>query len=133
MPYMQTSLQRINTAFSATYIGDLDPGVLTGANDLADAFAGLPGVELGEGAMAFIRTWPTALQAAILAAINDNLSRTKDQRVPIVLTWTPGYDYDVRIWDIRNTESTHGELTIHLTSRYPGDPHPLGAPPAPAD
>ena len=48
--------------------------------------------------------------------------------MPVVLSWTPGYDFDVRIWDVRNTASTHGELTIHLTSRYPGDPHPLGAP-----
>lgn len=128
MPYMQTSLQRINGAFSSANIATVPRETISNAADLADAFSSLPGVDLSDGAVEFIRSWPSALQAAVLAAIVDNLSRDDDRRVPIVMTWTPGYDFDVRIWDVRNTESSDGELTIHLTSRYPGDPHPLGAP-----
>ena len=128
MPEMHVSLQKVNAAFAASNIAKLDTLTLLRSTSLLALLDALPNCELSAAAKAFVKTWPSALQAAVLAAIRDNLSRPADQRVPIVLSWTPGYDFDVRIWDIRNTTSTHGELTIHVTSRYPGDPHPMGAP-----
>lgn len=128
---MHTTLQQVNAALSVSSIQSVSPTAFAG--DLADSLDALPGVSLSTDMKAFVQTWPSALQAAVRAAITDNLSRAASQRVPVVLSWTPGYDYDVRIWDIRNTDSSHGELTIHLTSRYPGDPHPLGLAPADID
>lgn len=127
MPVMQTSLQQVNAAFSVDKISSLSlSDVVDTSRDLADTLNGLPGVSFSADAVKFIRSWPTGIQAGILAAIHDNLSRPIEKRVPIVMSWTPGYDFSVSIWDVRNTESTHGELTIHLTSRYPTDAHPLG-------
>jgi hypothetical protein len=73
----------------------------------------------------FINTWPSALQAAIKAVIHENFSR--DEQVPITFAWKPGYDYGVEIYDVHNTATTQGGITVIVTSRYPGDPHPLKA------
>jgi hypothetical protein len=125
MPDMHVSLQQINGAFAATSVNSLDATPFGPGNDLVDALDALPGVQLTAAARAFIASWPSGLKAAVTAAVFDDLSRPVGTRVPILLSWTPGYDFEVRMWDVRNTTSTHGELTIHLTSRYPGDPHPL--------
>ena len=125
MPDMHTALHQINGAFSASNIATVGAPAFAPGNNLVDALDGLPGVQLSVAARTFLQGWPSGIQAAVGAAIFDNLSRPVAERVPILLSWTPGYDYDVRIWDVRNTTSTHGELTIHLTSRYPTDLHPL--------
>lgn len=125
MPDMHTALHQINGAFSAANVNSLNASPFAPGNNLIDALDGLPGVTLSATVRTFLQTWPTGIQAAVAAAIYDDLSRPTTSRVPILLSWTPGYDYEVRMWDVRNTTSTHGELTIHLTSRYPGDPHPL--------
>ena len=125
MPDMHTALHQINGAFSAANIATVNASGFAPGTDLVDALDALPGVQLSVAARAFLQGWPAGIQAAVGAAIFDDLSRPLTARVPILFSWTPGYDYDVRIWDVRNTASTHGELTIHLTSRYPTDPHPL--------
>ena len=123
MPRMQEMSVQLNSVFGAG-IGDLDPeGFAPDAGTLADAFARLPGVDLGQAERAYIDSWPSALQAALKAALHDNLQR--DGRVPVTFAWTPGYDFDLRIWDVRDTSETHGGMTVLVTSRYPDDPHPL--------
>jgi hypothetical protein len=125
MPDMHSAIHQINSAFSAAHISTVNAAAFAPGSDLVDALDALPGVSLSAAARTFLQSWPTGIRAAVGAAIFDDLSRPAAERVPIMLSWTPGYDYEARIWDVRNTLSTHGELTIHLTSRYPGDPHPL--------
>lgn len=125
MPDMHTALHQINTAFSPANIGTVSASAFAPGNNLVDALDALPGVQLTTAARTFLQGWPSGIQAAVEAAIYDDLTRPVTSRVPILFSWTPGYDYEVRIWDVRNTTSTEGELTIHLTSRYPADPHPL--------
>jgi hypothetical protein len=72
---------------------------------------------------AFVATWPTALQRAVQAVIWENFSRV--ETVPITFAWTPAYDYSVTIYDVHETETTRGGITVLFTSRYPADAHPL--------
>lgn len=124
MPRMQVMSTQLNSAFDVEGIIGLDPEVFgPDSGSLAEAFARLPGVAIGPAETAYLDAWPTALQAALKAALYENLRR--DGRVPVTFAWAPGYDYDLRIWDVRDTEATHGGITVLVTSRYPDDPHPL--------
>lgn len=125
MPRMQTAVTALNVAFGAERIGELDPAAFApgdGAETLAAAFLQV-GVELDDATARYVDTWPTALQAAVRATVHENLAR--DGRVPITFAWAPGYDFEVTIWDVRDTSETAGGITVLLKSRYPADPHPL--------
>lgn len=128
MPYMQTALTAMNTAFGAEAIDESygDAAELFGPqadNSLSDALRRMPRLELSDAVSAYIDTWPGALQAALKAAIHHNV--TRDVRVPITFAWTPAYDFSITIYDVVDTASSRGGITILLTSRYPDDVHPL--------
>lgn len=127
MPRMQTAVTALNVTFGADRIGDLDPDVFApggdGAATLAEAFLRV-GVDLDDATQRYVDGWPSALQAALRATIHENLAR--DGRVPITFAWAPGYDYELTIWDVRDTAETAGGITVLFKSRYPSDPHPLG-------
>lgn len=126
MPRMQTAVTALNVAFGADRIGDLDPTPFApgddGAASLAEALV-RSGVDLDDATQRYVDGWPSALQAALRAAIHDDLAR--DGRVPITFAWAPGYDYELTIWDVRDTKETAGGITVLFKSRYPSDPHPL--------
>lgn len=80
-----------------------------------------PGVQI-MGAM------PSGLKAAFQAVVHENFRRGADGRgptVPITLAWAPGYDYDLRIWDVADSATSVGGITILLTTRYQTDAHPM--------
>ncbi len=125
MPLMQTTLSALNDVFGTQNLTAIDPGLFdpgTGAS-LVDGFV-RAGVDLDDATQRYIRTWPTALQAALQAAIFENLRR--DGSVPITFAWAPGYDFELSMWDVRDTSATAGGITVLLKSRYPDDVHPLG-------
>ncbi|HUP84526.1 MAG TPA: hypothetical protein VM143_02555 [Acidimicrobiales bacterium] len=125
MPRMQTAVSAMNVAFGAEQVGELSPepfGPVDGASTLSKAFIA-SNVDLDEVTAAFVDQWPSALQAAVRATIFENLSR--EGRVPITFAWAPGYDYEVTVWDVRDTSETVGGITLLFKSRYPDDPHPL--------
>ena len=126
MPRMQTAVTALNVAFGMERIGELDPAGFAsggdGAETLSAAFVG-SGVELDDATRRYVDEWPTALQAALRATIHENLAR--EGRVPITFAWAPGYDYELTIWDVRDTSETAGGITVLFKSRYPSDPHPL--------
>ncbi len=119
----------MNAAFAPTAVAAIDdetsemfrPGA---GNSLSDALRATPGTDLSTAVTSYIDGWPTALQAALQAAIHNNL--TRDGRVPITFAWAPGYDYGLTIHDVVDTATSHGGMTVLFTSRYPSDPHPLG-------
>lgn len=129
MPRMQVMAAQLNVAFGPGAITEIDPARFApGSASLADSLASVPGVDIGDAERAWLDGWPSALQAALQAALFDNLSRPGT--VPVTFSWAPGYDYDLRIWDILDTPKTHGGITVQVTSRYPGDEHPLSRAPA---
>ena len=127
MPRMQTAVTALNVAFGADRIGDLDPVAFApgdGAETLSGAFLQV-GVELDDATARFVDGWPSALQAAVRATVHENLAR--DGRVPITFAWAPGYDFEMTVWDVRDSTETAGGMTVLFKSRYPSDVHPLVA------
>ena len=115
----------MNTAFGADNIGELDPAPFAPGGDagrLSESFR-MSGVDFDDATAAYVDGWPSALQAAVQAAIFQNLSR--DGRVPITFAWAPGYDYEVTMWDVRDSSETVGGMTVLFRSRYPDDTHPM--------
>jgi len=115
----------MNMAFSAQNIGKVDPkGFRPNQNaTLSNSLRTVPRHGLSAAVFRYLDGWPTAIQAAVLGAVYNNLTRSA--RVPITFAWTPGYDYSVSIHDILDTETSTGGMTILFTSRYPSDSHPL--------
>ena len=124
MPRMQTAVSAFNTSFGPARIAENDADVL--APDSGASFSEAlvrSGVELDDATAAFVDRWPTGIQAAVRAVLADNLRR--EGTVPVTFAWAPGYDFEVSIWDVRDTAETAGGITILFKSRYPDDPHPL--------
>lgn len=124
----------MNSAFSADAIGltnddggDIDvdsfrPGPET---SLRDALGRMPGLDLSETLLDYVETFPTAVQRALQALIWENFSR--EARVPITFAWTPAYDFSMTVYDVLDTATSRGGITVLFTSRYPADTHPLVA------
>jgi hypothetical protein len=127
MPAMQTALSAMNMSFSSASIGDVDPEPFQpNANtSLVGALRSVSGLDLAEEIFDYLDRWPTALQRAAQAVIWENL--TRGAVVPMTFAWTPGYDYSVTFFDVRDTDETAGGITVLFTSRYPMDAHPLAA------
>jgi hypothetical protein len=126
MPRMQTAVSAFNASFGPQGIVEMDPGAFAPDSDatLAEALQ-RAGVELDDATAAFVDGWPSGIRAAVRAVLFDNL--TRDGTVPVTFAWAPGYDFEVSIWDVRDTAETAGGITILFKSRYPDDTHPLDA------
>jgi hypothetical protein len=122
---MQGAVSAMNTAFSAEGLrsASYEPFHVDSGASLSEALGGLPGVDLPEAVARFIDSWPSGLQAAVRAVVHHNF--TRDATVPITFAWKPGYDYAVEIFDVHDTKTSTGGITVILTSRYPADAHPL--------
>ena len=118
----------LNASFSAEGFAGFGDDDMDGFNPcngvaLAEALRRAQNVELTDAVYDFIDQWPSALQKAVQAVIWENFSR--EETVPITFAWTPAYDYSVTIYDVHDTATTRGGITVLLTSRYPDDVHPL--------
>jgi len=130
MPLMQTALSSMNASFGAGSIADLGPDVVdafqpTPDTSLAEALRRVPGLDMSDAVFNYVDGWPTALQRAVQAVIWENF--TRGAAVPITFAWSPGYDYSLTVFDVRDTRETRGGITVLLTSRYPDDAHPLSS------
>jgi hypothetical protein len=125
MPLMQTAISSMNVAFNDRNIQKIDANAFAAGprRPLTGAFQGVPGLKLSRAVIEYIETWPSALRAAVQAVIHENL--TRGATVPITFAWKPGYDFAVEIYDVHDTDTSRGGITIILSSRYPADAHPL--------
>ena len=124
MPRMQTAVSAFNASFGPEGVRAIDPDVFAADTDVTFSESlRRAGVELEEATAAFVDGWPSGIKAAVRAVLHDNL--TRDGTVPVTFAWAPGYDFEVSIWDVRDTAETAGGITILFKSRYPDDPHPL--------
>jgi len=93
-------------------------------NSLVDALRNV-GVNVPPEVETFVGTWPSGLREAVRALLYENSTR-ENGTVPVTFAWAPGYDYEVSMWDVRDTRDSAGGITVLLRSRYPDDAHPLG-------
>lgn len=124
MPYLVGSILRANELLAPSegfepdaFRAPLDDAVnlLDGAERLA-LFDVLPDDEHRDALREFLGTIPPALDAAILGAVRDALTRG----VRTQLSWQPGYDFEVRLWE--QTAEADGVLNVHVVSPVPDEP-----------
>jgi hypothetical protein len=129
MPFMQTALSSMNTAFSADAMQSFqgreaaEPFHVDSGASLSDALRRVPGLDLSDAVAEFIDSWPSGLQAVVRSVIHHNF--TREATVPITFAWKPGYDFSVEVFDVHDTKTSRGGITMIFTSRYPDDAHPL--------
>lgn len=85
----------------------------------------LPG-EQQDPMRAFLDSIPPAIDAAIMAAIRSALERGLHAQI----SWQPGYDFELRIWDVSKKDhdpsnNDHGLVNVHLVSPHPIEADPL--------
>jgi hypothetical protein len=125
---MQVATSSMNAAFAPDAVAEIDGETASlyhpdSGSSLSEALDRTPKTNLSSAVVGFIDGWPSALQAAVKSLIHHNL--TREAKVPITFAWQPGYDYSLTLHDVTDTATSHGGITVVLTSRYPSDPHPL--------
>ena len=75
-----------------------------------------------DGEAEFVSQMPQSMQAAFIAILRSNLER--DVRKQMLVSWAPGYDWELTVWETTSTGTTAGGITIQVKSRYPTDAHP---------
>ena len=128
MPEYQTLLGKLNRLFSRPDVIETRERreLFAPGKRLRDAAQGLGVMPSGASAnwLAFLDLIPESLHEAIRAIVYSALS-AKDP-VEVTLSWAPGYDYELTVWQAPDTASTRGGITLLIRTRYPGDPHPIG-------
>lgn len=127
MPIMQGIIERLNVVLDRKHIHKVDAAVVAPGTSLAAA-ARAVGAVAASFEREFIDSWPPSLQEVIRAAIYSAL--TREPRIPVTMSWTPGYDFEVSVWEAPGTGRTIGGITIQIRSRYPDDRRDLQRAPA---
>jgi hypothetical protein len=130
MVYMAETLALANEVFAATSAfapSELlqsfqDANTVGEAADMLHMFDVLD-FEQREPMASFLATIPPAIDAAIMAAARNALSR----ELRVTFTWQPGYDFDVRIWDVTKfaNDEWRGMVNVHVTSPHPPEAEPV--------
>jgi hypothetical protein len=104
--------------------GHLDTlGDATGIDDGAEALGLFEVLPPTDGALlrGFLADVPASMHAAVLGALRSALSRGLRTQ----FTWQPGYDHELRVWEVSDETPTgwDGMVNVFLTT-----PHPPEAP-----
>jgi len=121
MPWFEAMLTRLNKLLTQDTIGNLSADLLAGDPTLVELLREL-GVFERDGEADFVSQIPPSMQESFIAILRSNLQR--DARKQMLVSWAPGYDWEMTIWETTSTEATAGGITIQLKSRYPSDAHP---------
>ena len=122
MPASQSALTHMNHMSHPDNIDSINPELFAPGTNLADAI-GLVGDGAPPGFAEYLQALPVGIAEACRAVIFSALNRSPRQ--PITFAWAPAYDYELQVWDISDTSTSRGGITLLLRSRYPSDTHPL--------
>lgn len=114
MPFTQTALGSMNTAFGNANIAGVAPELFQPGSSLTRAATamGLDTAGLGD----WLHGIPPGIHEAIRATILSALER--EPRSAITFSWAPAFDYELQLWDVPAGRKTPGGITIHLKSPY---------------
>lgn len=122
MPGLQTVVNEMNVIFGARNIRNLAQ-----KRDLfsLDKPLGSAGVVVGKDDaqyglwQKYLASMPAAIQRTIQAVVHHAL----DPAAPRTINWawSPGYDYEITVWDVADNSVTNtpGGITVHIKSPYP--------------
>lgn len=121
MPAAQVVVERLNRQFNYENIGNLRAdqfeegcSLVTLAKEL-----GVVGNGIEEEVFSSI---PSGTQEMLRALIRHNLQR--ERRLAIQFIWSPGYDFEVTVWEAAGTSVSPGGISVQIKTRYPLDTHP---------
>ncbi len=120
MPTMQTMVARLNTTFSPSNIGSVDPVNFDPGKDLVQA-AVLYGIATTTGEQDYLRKMPESLREAIRSMIHCDTCRKT--RLPISWAWlpgAPGAGWEMTICEVAGTATSPGGITVVLRTPMPG-------------
>ena len=126
MPGLQTTTGYLNEAFNREHIQELVPhrNIFEPRKPLS---AGLKVVLKGQpGLFKFLLPYIEELPASFQETLRNLalFALSTKPPTPITFSWTPGYDFELTIWDAPDAGRTRGGITVLLKSRYPGDTRP---------
>ena len=121
MPFMQAMASRLNEALGPQNIDSIAVDKL-GSSGSLEGFLRGAGIVATDSEMGYLDGWPEGLKEVLRAALRSALSRPG--RMPVTISWSPGYDYEVQVWEAPGTAASRGGMTILMRSRYPADAHP---------
>lgn len=121
MPVFETMFKALNAAQLDDTFVDTARTLLSEGRSLVEILDGLD-LLTSPGHAAFVAQTPDSIQAAIVAAVAQNLGRESPKQM--TFAWTAAYDWELRLTESSSTDVSAGGITIHVRSRYPGDAHP---------
>ena len=118
MPAAQAAIAQLNPKLGPDQIGSLDADLFAEGTRLSDA---LPDADTKRKVAFALDALPHGVHEAIRSVLRSAVNR----KLPVTLSWAPGYDFKVTIWDVASTDETEGGISILIETRYPDDAHPL--------
>lgn len=116
MPNFNAMVERANISFNRQDIGGVPKDLLAPGADFVEA-ARAAGIALNPADAAVLGAIPAGVTEAFRGALHSAIQRG----VPVQITWAPGYDYELSVWESKGTATTIGAMTVVLRTRYPGD------------
>ena len=114
MPLLQAMSARANVTLNRENIANVTEEVRTSPT-LVQLAVGL-GIAQSEAEQAYLSAWPVSMGESLRALV----ARAIQIHQPVTLSWAPGYDYSMTVWEAADTDISPGGLTVLLRSRYPG-------------
>jgi len=121
MPAAQVFVERLNTQLNRANIGSLQPEQFAEGCDLV-ALANELGVVRSGIEEQVLASIPKGTLEMVRALIRHNLQRPTPLAIQFI--WSPGYDFELTVWEAAGTSVSPGGISIQIRTRYPLDPHP---------
>jgi len=120
MPFMQAMASRANAALTKEGLRGraspfAEPGSLVAG---LEELGVITGDRAGDQA-AYLEAFPSGLKEAVRAVLHDNLS--SGNPLDVTVAWAPGYDDELSIFQVADSDLSEGGITILVKSRYPSD------------
>ena len=124
MPFLVASVLSANQAFAGLEAWDPEQllatiGDASSVLEVGEKLGVFAALETDDDVTAlrdFLGTLPGTLDAAIVAGMRDALGRG----VRAQLTWQPGYDFELRMWEV--SAGGTGLANVLLTTPHPPEP-----------
>jgi hypothetical protein len=114
MPLLQTMSERANQLLRRDSIGGIAAGVINPEQNLVQAATAL-GIAKTTEEKNYLSSWPGAIQQAIVSAVHSAIGRA----VPVTMSWAPGPDFELQLWEAHGVGPSPGGITLLLRSPYP--------------
>jgi hypothetical protein len=121
MPVAQAMVERLNTEFNSSGIGNWSVDDFREGIDLVE-LARNRGIVCNSFEEEVLASIPKGQMEMLRALMRHNLQRATPLAVQFV--WSPGYDFELSVWEAPGTAVSAGGISVQIKTRYPLDAHP---------